>query len=175
MTITVDAYLVKIKNRIVITGNFDTSVTALKNYLITNNVSNANFFVNAVNTTNKGIDIVFDYTKRMGNKHFTTLLAGNIQSITVDKINIPPALNDHVAHQQAFFSTREEAFLVASAPFGKFNLELEYGINKFAVGTHLTYFGKLTTQGFGYATEAGALPVSWVVTAFQIPEMDGIL
>jgi iron complex outermembrane recepter protein len=158
MTITVDAYLVKIKNRIVITGNFDTSVTALKNYLITNNVSNANFFVNAVNTTNKGIDIVIDYTKRIGNKHFTALLAGNIQGLTVDKINIPPPLNDIVAHQQAFFSTREEAFLVASAPFGKFNLGLEYGINKFAVGTHLTYFGKLTTQGFGYATQAGALP-----------------
>ncbi len=158
MTVTVDGYWVKIKNRIVITGNFDTSVTALKSYLIENNVSNANFFVNAVNTTNTGVDIVIDYTKRWGSKRFTALLAGNLQNISIDKINIPPALSDTYAHQQAFFSTREEAFLKASAPLGKFSLALEYGINKFAVGTHLTYFGKLTTQGFGYATVPGAAP-----------------
>jgi iron complex outermembrane recepter protein len=156
MTVTIDGYWVRIKNRIVITGNFDTSVTALKEYLIDNNVSNANFFVNAVNTTNTGVDIVIDYTKRWGSKHFTTLLAGNIQNISIDKINIPPALDDTYAHQQAFFSTREEAFLKASAPLGKFSLALEYGINKLAFGTHLTYFGKLTTQGFGYATVPGA-------------------
>lgn len=156
MTITVDGYWVQIKNRIVITGNFDTSVTALKNYLIDNNVSNANFFVNAVNTTNTGIDIVFDYTKRWGNNRFTALLAGNLQHINIDKINIPPALDDTYAHQQAFFSTREEAFLKASAPLGKFSLALEYGIKKLAFGTHLTYFGKLTTQGFGYASVPGA-------------------
>ena len=156
MTITVDGYWVQIKNRIVITGNFDTSVTALKNYLIDNNVSNANFFVNAVNTTNTGIDIVLDYTKRWGNNRFTALLAGNLQHINIDKINIPPALDDSYAHQQAFFSTREEAFLKASAPLGKFSLALEYGIKKLAFGTHLTYFGKLTTQGFGYASVPGA-------------------
>jgi iron complex outermembrane receptor protein len=156
MTITVDGYWVQIKNRIVITGNFDTSVTALKNYLIDNNVSNANFFVNAVNTTNTGIDIVFDYTKRWGNNRFTALLAGNLQHINIDKINIPSALDDTYAHQQAFFSTREEAFLKASAPLGKFSLALEYGIKKLAFGTHLTYFGKLTTQGFGYASVPGA-------------------
>ncbi|HET7003664.1 MAG TPA: hypothetical protein VFI33_20220, partial [Puia sp.] len=29
---------------------------------------------------------------------------------------------------------------------------------KLAVGTHLTYFGSLTTQGYGYSTKAGAQP-----------------
>ena len=157
LTITIDGYSVKIKNRVVITGNFDTSVAALAPYLIANNVTNANFFVNAVNTTNTGIDMVFDYTKRWGKNRFTALLAGNIQGITIDKINIPDALNDNVAHRQAFFSTREEAFLKASAPRGKFSLGLEYGHDKFSIGTHITYFGKLTTQGFGYDTIPGSI------------------
>ena len=155
-TLTVDGYWVKIKNRIVITGNFDQSVTALKDYLIQNNVSNANFFVNAVNTTNTGVDIVLDYTKRWGKQSFKVLLAGNIQHLNIDNINIPDALNDNTAHRQAFFSTREEYFLKASAPTGKFSLALEYGANKFAIGTHITYFGKLVTQGFGYASLPGA-------------------
>jgi len=153
-----DGYWVQIKNRIVITGNFDTTVTALKDYLIANNVSNANFFVNAVNTTNVGVDVVMDYTKRWGKNSLKFLLAGNIQHITIDKINIPAALNDNTAHRQAFFSTREEAFLKASAPAGKFSLGIEYAMNKFAIGTHITYWGKLITQGFGYSSLPGALP-----------------
>jgi len=31
-------------------------------------------------------------------------------------------------------------------------LGLDYTINKFSIGTHLTYFGKLVTKGFGYAS-----------------------
>ncbi|MCR8560533.1 TonB-dependent receptor [Mucilaginibacter sp. BJC16-A38] len=155
---TVDGYIIKIKNRIVITGSFDTTVTAIKNYLIDNNVKSANFFTNAVNTTNRGIDMVLDYHKSWGKNRFTGLLAGNIQGITINKINIPAALNDTYAHQQAYFSTREAAFLTASAPHSKFSLGLEYGYDKFAVGTHITYFGKLTTQGFGYNSVPGANP-----------------
>ena len=156
LTFTVDGYWVKMKNRIVITGNFDQSVLPLKSYLIQNNVSNANFFVNAVNTTNTGIDVVIDYTKRWGKQRFSTLLAGNIQHININKVNVPAALNDTYAHQQAFFSTREEAFLKASAPLAKFSLAVEYAVNNFAIGTHITYFGKLTTQGFGYSSLPGA-------------------
>ncbi|WDF81027.1 TonB-dependent receptor [Mucilaginibacter sp. KACC 22773] len=156
--VTVDGYLIKIKNRIVITGAFDTSVAALKDYLIANNVSNANFFTNAVNTTNRGIDIVLDYRKSWGKNKFTALFAGNIQGITINKVNIPAALNDTYAHQQAYFSTREAAFLKASAPAEKFSLGLEYGYGKFAAGSHITYYGKLTTQGFGYSSLPGANP-----------------
>jgi iron complex outermembrane recepter protein len=158
LTLTVDGYWVQMKNRIVITGNFDGSVPAIAPYLIENNVSSVNFFANAVNTTNLGVDIVLDYSKKLGNGRISALLAGNIQHINIDKVNIPPALSDTYAHQQAFFSTREAAFLTASAPRSKFSLQLEYGIKKFSIGTHLTYFGKLTTQGFGYASVPGADP-----------------
>jgi iron complex outermembrane receptor protein len=60
--------------------------------------------------------------------------------------------------QQTFFSTREQAFLIASAPKTKFSLNLEYDFNQLAVGTHLTYYGQLTTEGYGYSTQAGAAP-----------------
>ncbi len=150
-TLTVDAYLVKVDNRIVITGNFDSSIPAIAPYLIQYNVSSVNFFTNAVNTTNKGIDIVADYHKTWGKKRFSAILAGNFQNIEINKINIPSTLDDTYAHQQAFFSSREQAFLIASAPKSKFSLALEYDVNRFSAGIHLTYYGKLTTQGFGSA------------------------
>ncbi len=158
ITVTVDGYWIKVNDRIVITGNFDTNIAVLKPYLEAANASTANFFVNAVNTTNTGLDLVFDYTKTWTHHRFTALLAGNFQHITIDNINVPKAFDDTYAHQQAFFSTREEAFLKASAPTAKFSLALEYGIKDFAVGTHITYFGKLVTQGFGYASVPGADP-----------------
>ena len=158
LTFTVDGYWVKMKNRVVGTGNFDASIPALAPFLKQYNVTAVSFFANAVNTTNTGVDVVADYTKRWGKKSFKALLAGNIQHINIDKINIPYELKTSYANQQAFYSTREQAFLKASAPGSKFSLGLDYTISKFTVGSHLTYFGKLTTKGFGYASLPGAAP-----------------
>ena len=157
-TATVDGYLIQMKNRIVITGNYGSSISALTNVLANNNppLFAANFFVNAVNTTNTGVDVVLDYTNKWGKHGFKALLAGNIQNVNIDNINVPTALGTSYADQQAFFSSREQAFLVASAPHAKFSLALEYSYNKFAAGSHITYFGKLTTKGFGNASLAGA-------------------
>ncbi|HXB46017.1 MAG TPA: TonB-dependent receptor, partial [Puia sp.] len=158
LTVTIDGYLIDMKNRIVITGNFGTAIPALANVLPNNNppLNAANFFVNAVNTTNKGLDIVLDYTKHWGKKGFTAFLAGNIQGVTINKINIPAPLDSGVANQQAFFSSREQAFLIASAPKAKFSLNLQYSVDKFAIGTHITYYGSVTTQGYGYDTAVGS-------------------
>ncbi len=157
-TITLDGYWVKVKNRVVITGNFDESTPAIAPYLEQYNVSAVNFFSNAVSTTNRGLDIVADYAKNWGKRKLKVTLAGNLQDIKIDNINIPDALNDSYAHQQAFFSSREQAFLIASAPKMKFSLSGDYSVNNVAVGARLNYFGKLMTKGFGYASLPGAAP-----------------
>ncbi len=158
LTVTIDGYVVKIKHRVVGTGYFDESIPELAPYLEQYDVSSVSFFANAVNTTNTGLDIVADYSKRIGHGTLKAMLAGNFQHISIDKINIPAELSATYANQQAFFSTREQAFLKASAPAAKFSFSLDYTINKIGVGTRLTYFGKLTTQGFGYASVPGADP-----------------
>jgi iron complex outermembrane receptor protein len=155
-TLTVDGYWVKMKNRVVGTGNFDASIPALAPFLKQYDVTAVSFFANAVNTTNTGADIVLDYNHRWGKNNFKVMLAGNIQHITINKINIPSQLKSNYANQQAFYSTREQTFLKASAPGSKFSLGFDYTINKFNIGTHLTYFGKLVTKGFGYASLPGA-------------------
>jgi iron complex outermembrane recepter protein len=159
LTITVDGYLVQLKNRVIFSGQFPTTLAALAPYIPAEPPLNSvQFFANAVNTTNEGIDIVAEWHKNWGNKGFKFLFAGNIQTITIDKINVPAPLNDNYLDQQTFFSTREQAFLIASAPKSKFSMNLEYDVSKLAVGTYLTYWGKVTTQGYGYSTEAGAQP-----------------
>ncbi len=154
LTITVDGYWIQIKDRVIFSGQFNAGLPALAPYMpvVSPPLNSVQFFANAVNTTNTGLDIVFDYTKKWGKNGFKALLAGNLQNISIDKINIPAPLNTNYYDQQTFFSTREQSFLIASAPKSKFSLLLEYTADKVTFGTHLTYFGKLTTKGYGYAS-----------------------
>jgi iron complex outermembrane receptor protein len=156
LTFTADGYVVKVKDRVVLSGLFSaddaTLPVELTSALKSINVSTAQFFANAVNTTNYGLDVVVDYTTKIGKGNFKGLLAGNIQHITIDDIKVPSALNTNTLNRKTFFSDREEAFVIASAPKAKFALSLDYSINKLGFGTHLTYYGKVLLKGFGDAT-----------------------
>ena len=157
LTFTMDGYIIKVKDRIVESGLFSASDPTLPASFISQipaDVATVQFFANAVNTTNYGLDIVADYSKKWGNNGIKILLAGNFQHMKVDKINVPSALNGTVLNQKTFFSDREEAFLLASAPNTKFNLNLQYNLKKFGIGANLTYFGKIKLLGFGDATAA---------------------
>jgi iron complex outermembrane receptor protein len=162
LNVTVDGYWVKVKDRVVLSGQFSVDDASLDPALIAAmqnlNVSLAQFFANAVNTTNKGIDIVIDYNKTFGKHNFKGILTGNFQNMTIDKVNVPAKLNDTKDHQVTFLTEREEKFILASAPKTKFNLSLEYGIGNVSLGTRLTYFGKVVIYGYGDGTDTDFNP-----------------
>lgn len=152
-SITFDAYRVQVKDRVVLSGQFsadDSSLNpALTSALRGLRVSLAQFFANAVNTTNQGIDLVFDYNKRFGNNSLRALLAANFQKMTIDQINVPDRLNDSEGHRATFLSDREQRFILASAPPVKISSNLEYGLGKLSIGARLNYFGEITLLGYG--------------------------
>ena len=151
--ISVDGYIVKVKDRVVLSGQFDASDATLDPIFLTAlnavNASLAQFFANAVNTTNKGVDVVLEYKKFTEKHSYRITFAGNIQKMTIDKINVPDKLNDTEQHRKTFLSDREQTFILASAPESKFAMNLEYGIKKVTIGTRFTYFGKVTILGYG--------------------------
>jgi len=151
-TITIDGYVVKMKDRVVLSGLFSKDDATLPPAFTSQfpaEVGTAQFFANAVNTTNYGIDIVADYTKRWGKNTLRFLLAGNFQTINIDKINIPAALNGTALNRKTFYSDREEAFLKASAPNSKLSLGVDYAIGAFGAKVQLTSFGTVKLTGFG--------------------------
>ena len=153
LTFTVDAYRVQVKDRVVLSGQFsadDSSLNpALTSALQNLNVSLAQFFANAVNTSNNGVDFVVDYNKRRSNGHFRALFTANLQSMNIDAINVPDRLNDTEDHRLTFLSDREQRFILASAPPVKFGLNLEYGLKSLTFGARVTYFGAVTLLGYG--------------------------
>jgi len=145
---------------VVLSGLFDASDASLPvaftSQLQSLDVQTAQFFSNAVNTTNTGIDIVIDYGTKLGKGNFKALLAGNFQNMKIDKISVPASLNGNYRQRKTFFSDREEAFLRASAPKAKFSLSLSYNIKKLGIGTNLNYFGNMKSLGFGWTGLASA-------------------
>ncbi len=161
LTFTMDGYMVKVKDRIVLSGLFDKDDASLPasftSQLAAIGVQTAQFFDNAVNTTNYGLDVVIDYSKKIGNNNFKALLAANFQHMKVDAIHVPKALDDSYRHRKTFFSDREEAFLLASAPKAKASLGLEYSMKKFGFGTHINYYGNMKSLGFGWTGLVSAI------------------
>ena len=180
LTVTVDGYTIQMKDRVVLSGLFSASdeslPTALTDKLNSLGVATAQFFSNAVNTTNTGVDIVIDYQKKLSStEKIKFLLTGNIQHISIDKINIPTALSSNKfatdpyytdrakfytnEMPSTFFSTREIYFLKASAPESKFSLTADYTKNKISIGARVTYFGNVALTGFGDPDYDGIYPM----------------
>ena len=155
LTLTVDGYSIKMKDRVVLSGLFSASDESLPAELTSKlnglGVSTAQFFANAVNTTNTGVDFVADYQKKISaTEKFKFLFVANIQNITIDEIHVPAALSTTEYNANTFFNDREKYFLKASAPKSKYSMSFDYTKNKVSIGARLTYFGALALTGFGY-------------------------
>lgn len=154
LSVTLDGYYVRIKDRVVLSGQFSVDDATLDPALILAmqqlKVGLAQFFANAVNTANRGVDLVIDYNKKLdASQSFRALFTGNFQSMKIKKINVPTKLDDTPEHRANFLSDREQKFILASAPKTKFAFNLEYTNKAVTVGTRLTYFGKINILGYG--------------------------
>lgn len=145
-TATVDGYYVKIKDRIVLTGQFDNSDPIIGPTLDELNVTAAQFFTNAVNTTTLGLDVVLNYALILGNKdRLAFSLVGNINNMKVDAINTTGLLE---GKEDSYFGPRDSAFLVNSAPPSKFNLGISYDHRDFTASLHINEWAPLTFYDF---------------------------
>lgn len=145
-TATVDGYYVKIKDRIVLTGQFDNSDPIIGPTLDELNVTAAQFFTNAVNTTTLGLDVVLNYSLTLGNNdRLGFSLVGNINNMKVDAVNTTGLLE---GKEDSYFGPRDSAFLVNSAPPSKFNLGISYGHKDFSANLHINEWAPLTFYDF---------------------------
>jgi iron complex outermembrane recepter protein len=150
LNLTVDGYVVKVKDRVILSGVFNVNDKSLNSALINamraEGVDGARFFKNSVDNTNQGIDLVLDFNRKVNTNHSIQIqLAAAIQKITVDKVNIPKALGEN----PNFYNTREDYFLIHAAPHGKGTFNVTYDFGKVALGLRTTYFGAIELYGLG--------------------------
>lgn len=144
-TATIDGYYIKVKDRIVLTGNFaksDLPEEAQTEYPF---IDQAQFFSNAIDTRTKGVDVILSYNESLGNGKLTATLAGNYNEMEITKIHASPLL---AGKEDIYLSPRERAFILASAPKTKINLNLNYKIKGFNANLQLVRFDKVALIGY---------------------------
>jgi iron complex outermembrane receptor protein len=102
LSVTADAYYIKIKDRIVLTSQFSStanSTTAPAASAVVANllapfpqVTAAQFFSNAIDTNTQGVDIVADYVMALGEGTLLLMASGNFTATKVANVNIPASL-----------------------------------------------------------------------------------
>jgi iron complex outermembrane receptor protein len=140
-TATIDGYYVDIRDRIVLTGAFEDTDPDIGQELQNLNVGAAQFFTNAVNTRTLGVDVIMTYAANFAaNQRLTLSLASNFNRMEITDIKTSDRL---AGKEETYFGTREQMFLLASAPPSKINFTADYRLGGWNANLKLIRFGKI--------------------------------
>ncbi|MDO7172804.1 TonB-dependent receptor [Mariniflexile sp. AS56] len=129
-TATVDGYYINVKDRIVLTGNFDAPQIE--------NVEAAQFFANGADTKTTGLDVILAYKTRLADdSSIGATFLGNFNDMKIDKVK------NGALDEQTFFGERDKAFLLTSAPKSKMSLNLNYSKDIFDAALTFTKFSEV--------------------------------
>ncbi|MGK0325263.1 MAG: iron complex outermembrane receptor protein [Polaribacter sp.] len=127
---TVDAYYVSVKDRIILSGNFDASNLGL-------GIDNVQFFANGVDTKTTGVDLVLNWKKKIENGELSLDFSSNINCMSITDIK------NKLLDKETFFGERDQQFLLASAPKSKFNLGVNYEYKRIKTSLKFTRFSEI--------------------------------
>ena len=152
LEITVDGYLINIKNRIVLTNNFTGGNNATLTQLLKDNgATAANFFTNAIDTRAKGLEAVISYrTSFAGVNKLRFTLAGIFIENEVKKgANGSPIIkaSDILINSGQlgnYFNREDQSRIEVANPTSKGNFTTNFNHNKFGAMLRFAYFGKVT-------------------------------
>jgi iron complex outermembrane receptor protein len=148
LSVTVDGYYVKVKDRVVLTGQFSDEDKDIGNLLKSLRVGEAQFFTNALSsTTSYGVDVVVAQSTTLGNGRLNSTLAANLNKMELGAINTSDKL---AGKEEQYFSERERYFVLASAPPSKINLTLDYTIDKVSFMLRAVRFGEISLINWNY-------------------------
>jgi iron complex outermembrane receptor protein len=149
LTFTVDGYFVKIKNRIILTGQFarpSGTVTGdqltLQQLFDQANATSATFFTNAINTESKGIDFIISNKFKLDGASLKTDLAGTVsQTNRRGDIQASNILKS-TGNLNNYFNEASRVFLESAVPRTKLALMNTLTTGKFEIFMRQTYFGR---------------------------------
>jgi iron complex outermembrane receptor protein len=139
-TATVDAYMVDIDDRIVLTGAFEDTDPDIGEALQALDVGAAQFFTNALDTRTRGVDVVVAYARLLGEHGVRASLVANFNEMELGAIHTSPLL---AGKEDIYFGARERAFLLAGAPESKASLSLEHSFRSLASSLRVNRFGEV--------------------------------
>ncbi|MGI4739460.1 MAG: TonB-dependent receptor [Janthinobacterium lividum] len=152
LTLTVDAYQIDIKDRIVLSSSFTRNNPLVNTILGTLPVSQVQFFANAVNTRTKGLDVVANERIALGaDSRLLLTAAANFNQTEVTSFNSSSTTinSDQTAGvenlQNRLFDRSQRVRLERGNPRSKINLSAAYTVGKFGIEARSVRFGEIST------------------------------
>ncbi|CAM1370769.1 Iron complex outermembrane recepter protein [Tenacibaculum litopenaei] len=130
LQLSLDSYYIFIKDRIILSGNFDATA-------ITPNVQNVQFFANGVNTASYGLDFRLNWHKSFDKNTLNMSFLGNLNKMEITQINTKGL------DSETFFGIRERYFLKASAPNYKLILNGTWDTPKYTISANITNYSSV--------------------------------
>lgn len=150
VTITVDAYQINIKDRIMLAGPYRRSNATVKGILdaanISNEVQTVQAFSNIIDTKTQGIDIIFASSPRISKGSLDLSMAANFNKTEISKVNGTtkvPATAD-ASGNYFFFDRTEQSRITLANPRSKVTAAANYRLNKFGINVRATNFGQVS-------------------------------
>lgn len=154
LTLTADAYIIEIKDRVVLTDQFSrpggtpaagTPAAILNKAFDDAEATAATFFSNAIDTQSKGIDIVISQVANLGNglKLKNDLAATFGETKRIGNIHASPILEAN-GQINRYYSEMSRVYLQEAVPRQKMNLTHTLSVRKFDFFLRNVYFGKVT-------------------------------
>jgi len=139
-SVSVDAYQVSVKDRIVLTGEFSATDKGLESTFNSLGVVEAQFFANALDTKTVGLDVVGNYTAKIGEGTLTSTLSFNYNDLTIEAVKTNAVL---VGREESFLGRRERSLITYTAPKYKYHAIIDYKLNKASLGVRLSGFSAM--------------------------------
>ena len=162
LTITTDFYYILIDDRVILSGRIGDDKVAvvsqsIKDRLVSAGAEEAQFFMNAADTTTKGVDIVASFDHSFAdNSTLSLVLAGTINETEITDVNLPLDLPEEL------FTPQDQSILEEWQPKDRFSLSGSYsrGFASLLVAVHrygeytVLDGGERQTYGAKYLTDA---------------------
>jgi iron complex outermembrane receptor protein len=158
LSLSTDYYHVTLKDRVVLSALFSVDDTTDMNKFGDAvaailqpfpGVSAAQFFVNAVDTTTDGADVVLDYSYRLPQGTVKATAAANFTRTTVDEVRVPQSMQERFSSvmggadrvKELFLGRYGKNLLEDLLPHRKATLGLRWDSAAWLAGVRASYFG----------------------------------
>jgi iron complex outermembrane recepter protein len=138
---TTDFYRIIVRNRIILSGEIEQNDLIIGTDLKKQNVKQAQFYINALQTTSYGLDLLATYKKTIGKTQLDMTLGGNINRFPITDTQVDEKYKGNVSDLSTL---REQQFIKSAAPNSKVHAIFNIAKNKSNLNLHLSYFGKTT-------------------------------
>lgn len=146
LSMSADAFLITIYDRITYTGSFSASDShedaELASLLAQVGASSATFFSNTIDAQSKGIDLVVSHQARLGTGSLRSSFSATFsQTYQIGDIHASDLLSNKLT---SYFNEFDRVLLESASPKTKMNLSFNYRYKAFSVFLREAYFGSVT-------------------------------